>query len=460
MDKSKPVFFSFSLAKSKKQKEVLFTSVKIYSVKEKSIGAKKKFQSGDTIVSVNGNMINDVLDYDFYIADENLKIDVIKASGKQKLIRINKDEYEDIGLEFETYLIDSQRSCRNNCMFCFVDQMPCGMRESLYFKDDDDRLSFIFGNYVTLTNLPQQEIDRIIKMHISPINISVHTTNPELRVKMMNNRFAGDVLSYIDQLANAGIKLNCQLVLCPDVNDGEELKRSLRDLGKLFTSVQTIACVPVGLTKHRQNLPYIEPYTKEKAAAVVKIINDFSKDFLAEHETRLAYPADEFFIKAEQEIPDSDYYGEFTQLENGVGIVALQRAEFMEALSDLAESDTKRRITLATGVDAEVFIQNLVDELKKKWHNLECNVVAVENDFFGKTITVAGLVTGQDILAKLDGTDLGDELLLPGCMLRHEQDKFLDDITLDEFKAKLNISVRLCDNDGYDLLNALIGKLD
>ncbi|MFZ2538381.1 MAG: DUF512 domain-containing protein [Oscillospiraceae bacterium] len=401
-----------------------------------------------------------MLDFDFYIADEKLKIDVIKANGKHKIIRINKEEYEDIGLEFETYLIDKQRSCRNNCMFCFVDQMPIGMRESLYFKDDDDRLSFIFGNYVTLTNLPQEEIDRIIKMHISPINISVHTTNPELRVKMMNNRFAGEVLSYIDQLANAGIKLNCQLVLCPDVNDGEELKRSLRDLSKLFPSVQTIACVPVGLTKHRENLPHLEPYTKEKAEAVIDIIHDFSKEFFEENGTHLAFPADEFYVKAQREISDADYYGEFTQLENGVGIVALQRSEFIEALVDIEESDTRRRVTVATGVDAKPYIEKLVDELKKKWHNLECNVIAVENEFFGKTITVAGLVTGQDILATLDGIDLGDELILPSCMLRHEQDKFLDDITLDELKTKLSINVRLCDNDGYDVLNALIGAHD
>ena len=401
-----------------------------------------------------------MLDYDFYIADEKLKIEVVKVNGSHKTIRINKDEYDDIGLEFETYLIDEQRSCRNNCIFCFVDQMPKGMRDTLYFKDDDDRLSFIFGNYITLTNLPQSEIDRIIKMHISPINISVHTTNPTLRVEMMKNRFAGDVLSYIDQLANAGIKLNCQLVLCPDVNDGEELKRSLHDLGKLFPSVQTIACVPVGLTKYRENLPTVAPYTKEKAAAVVDIIEEFSKDCMAKNQTHLAYPADEFFIKAERPIPNADYYGEFTQLENGVGMISLQKSEFMDALADISPCDTTRKITVVTGVDAKDCIQSLVDELTKKWHHLECNIIAVENEFFGKTITVAGLVTGQDILAKLDGLDLGDELLVPSCMLRHEQDVFLDDITLDELKAKLNINVRLCDNDGYDVLHALIGTLD
>lgn len=401
-----------------------------------------------------------MLDYDFYIADEKLKIDIIKENGKHKTIHIKKQEYEDIGLEFETYLIDKQRSCRNNCMFCFVDQMPSGMRESLYFKDDDDRLSFIFGNYVTLTNLPQEEIDRIIKMHISPINISVHTTNPELRVKMMNNRFAGKVLSYIDQLANAGIKLNCQLVLCPNVNDGVELKRSLNDLAKLYPSIQAIACVPVGLTKYRQNLTHIEPYTKQKAQEVIDIITTFSDEFMKKNGSRLVYPSDEFFIKAECEIPDADYYGEFTQLENGVGIVALQKSEFLSALEEIPECDIKRKVTVATGVDAKPHIQNLVDELQKKWHNLECNVIAVENEFFGKTITVAGLLTAQDILKELDGIDLGDELILPSCMLRHEQDRFLDDITLEEFKSKLNTNVRLCDNDGYDVLNALIGTHD
>lgn len=346
-------------------------SVKIYSVKKGSIAAKKGLTGGDIVLTINNNAINDVLDFDFYMTDEKLKLLVLKKDGRKVLFLIKKDEYEDLGLEFDSYLIDEQHSCKNKCIFCFVDQMPKGLRETLYFKDDDDRLSFLFGNYITLTNVKQEEIDRIIKMHISPINISVHTTNPELRVKMMNNRFAGDVLKYIKQLADAGIKLNCQLVLCPDINDGEELKRTLNDLAALYPNVQAVACVPVGLTKYRENLPHIEPYDKESAAAVVDIIENFSDEFYSKNQARLAYPSDEFFIKAQREIPSGEYYGEYTQLENGVGIIAMQRSEFMEAFEDIEESSKIRKITVATGVDAKDFIVKLVDVLKKKWHNLE-----------------------------------------------------------------------------------------
>lgn len=434
-------------------------SVVINGITKKSIADKNKLTSLDTIISINGNQINDVLDYEFYAADKNLNIEVKKSDGSLQNIKIKKDEYEDLGILFKTYLIDKQHSCTNKCIFCFVDQMPKGMRESLYFKDDDDRLSFIFGNYITLTNMKSEEIDRIIKMHISPINISVHTTNPELRKEMMKNRFAGDVLEYIDRLANAGIKLNCQLVLCKGINDGDELKHSLNDLSKLVPSVQTIACVPVGLTKHREGLYKLEPYDKETAQKTIDIIEEFSSEFFEKNGTRLAYPADEFFIKAEREIPDVEYYEELTQLENGVGIIALQRDEFMSALADEAECDEKRRITIATGVDAKPYLQKLVDELIKKWHNLECNIIAIENKFFGETITVAGLVTGGDIIEQLKGIDLGDQLILPSCMLRHEKDKFLDDVTLEEVESALNINIRLSENDGYELLDAIVGRI-
>lgn len=433
-------------------------SVQVFEVEPKSPAAKKRIESGDLIVSINGNEINDILDYDFYSAEIKLEIEIIKKNGKSKKIKIKKDEYEDIGVAFKTYLIDEHHRCKNNCMFCFIDQMPKGLRESLYFKDDDDRLSFIFGNYITLTNLPESEVDRIIKMHISPVNISVHTTNPELRAKMMNNRFAGESLRYIKKLADAKIKMNCQLVLCPGVNDGEELKKSLNELSKLYPSVESIACVPVGLTSHREGLPEIEPYNEKTAAEVIDIIEAFSSDFLKKNGSRLAYPADEFFIRAKRKMPAADYYEDFVQLENGVGIVALQRKEFEDALSEIEESSCKRRITVATGVDAAPFIQALVDELQKKWHNLYCKVIAVENEFFGKTITVAGLLTGRDLLNRLKDEDLGDELLLPSCMLRHEQDKFLDDMTLSELKAALNIPITLCENDGADILYKLIGK--
>lgn len=429
--------------------------VRIHQIKKGSLAEKKKLLSGDLIEKVNGNPINDILDYDFYCAEEKLKIEVLRPPSERFVIRLKKSEYEDIGAEFESYLIDHQRSCRNNCIFCFVDQTPPGMRESLYFKDDDDRLSFLFGNYVTLTNITEEEIQRIIKMRISPINVSVHTTNPELRIAMMKNRFAGKVLSYLDLLAEGGIQLNCQLVLCPGINDGEELKRSLSDLSRLFPAVQSIACVPVGITRYREGLPELHAYTQETARKVIAEIHAFAESFQKEKGCRLAYPSDEFFLRAQLPLPEEEYYEDFSQLDNGVGMLTLLKSEFHAALYELPESEKSRKVSLATGTDAAPFLQNLIDELKKKWHNLECNVYAIQNDFFGHSITVAGLITGKDLLAQLSEKDLGEELLLPTCMLRHEQDKFLDDITLAEVKECLGLPIRLVENDGERLLNAI-----
>lgn len=435
-------------------------SVKICSVTPKSIAAKKHLKPLDILISINKNDINDVLDYDFYASEEVLELVVQKPNGKLKNITLKKEQYEDLGLNFETYLMDGQRACKNKCVFCFIDQLPPGMRDTLYFKDDDDRLSFIFGNYITLTNIPSEEIDRIIKMHISPINISVHTTNPELRVKMMNNRFAGERLSFLYRLANAGIKLNCQLVLCPGYNDGEELKRSLSDLLALGESIISIACVPVGTTKFRENLPELRGFTQAEAKETIEIIESFSEKALEAHGARIVYPADEFFIKAKLPIPPASYYDEFPQIENGVGIIASQRAEFIDAISIAEYDDAPRNITIATGVDAAPHIQYLVDETRKKWHNLNVQVIAVKNIFFGETITVAGLLTGQDLLSRLKDEKLGDELLLPSCMLRSEQDIFLDDMSLEALKRELNINIRPCENDGYLLLDAILGIND
>ena len=435
-------------------------SVRIFQVEPGSIAARARLERGDRIETINGNPITDILDYDFYAADETLCLEVEKRSGKHKTLHIRKEEYEDLGLQFETYLIDQQRSCRNNCIFCFVDQMPPGMRESLYFKDDDDRLSFLFGNYITLTNMKDEEIDRIIKMHISPINVSVHTTNPELRCQMMKNRFAGKSLSYLHKLANAGIHINCQLVLCPGINDGEELTRSLNDLAALWPSVQSIACVPVGLTRFRDGLPSLTAYTPQTARETIREIERFSSAFLKEHGTRLAYPADEFFIQAGLPFPNDAYYEEYSQLENGVGMISLLQQEFRLALAQFDPPLTSRRVTLATGTAAYPFLRGLVDELQKKWHTLPCEVVAIQNDYFGHSITVAGLITGTDLAAQLAGRDLGEELLLPACMLRHEQDRFLDDMTLEELQRRLHIPITLCENDGAALLYAICGVSD
>lgn len=434
-------------------------SILIEGVIPESPADKRKIRGGDRLVSVNGHEITDVLDYDFYTAEERIRLTLERGdTGRKRTVRLKKGEYEPLGLTFENFLMDKQHHCRNKCIFCFVDQMPPGLRESLYFKDDDTRLSFLFGNYVTLTNLDDKEIDRIITMHISPINVSVHTTNPELRVAMMKHKRAGEVLSYLPKLAAAGISLNCQLVLCPGINDGGELLRSLNDLAKLYPAVQSIACVPVGLTKYRDGLPEISPYTKEQAAAVIDAVEHFAHAFQAEHGTRLAYPADEFYIKAGRPLPGEDDYEEYPQLENGVGLITSLQTEFRAALAELPEKDTPRRVTLATGVDAAPYIRELAEELKTKRKNLVCNVIPVKNRFFGETITVAGLLTGQDILAALEGLDLGDALLLPSCVLRHEQDRFLDDMTFDFFREKIPVPILLCENEGSALLSALTGE--
>ncbi|SCH43179.1 putative FeS-containing Cyanobacterial-specific oxidoreductase [uncultured Ruminococcus sp.] len=435
-------------------------AVIISNVAPGSLAAKKKIGAGDTLVSINGNQITDVLDYQFYITETVLRL-VIKRKEDQHfcVLKIKKQQYEDIGLEFETYLMDQQRTCTNSCIFCFVDQMPPGMRDSLYFKDDDARLSFLFGNYITLTNLKQSEIDRIIKMKISPINISVHTTNPKLRCEMMHNRFAGEKLDYVRQLSKAGITINCQLVLCPGINDGEELKRTLSDLGSLYPNIQSVACVPVGLTKYREGLYPLERYHRETAREVIRIVGDFAEDFYQKHGTRLAYASDEFYIRAELPLPQDDFYEDFAQLENGVGVIAMLRTDFRDLMRELPEDGKARNVSIATGTDAAPFLAELVDEAKKKWHNLTCRIYPIRNDFFGETITVAGLVTAQDIIKQLQGKELGDVLILPNCMLRHEQDKFLDDYTVADVEQALAVRVKVTGTEGDEFLRGILEEV-
>ena len=432
-------------------------AVQITAVEQGSPAAQVDILPGDTLCAINGHSIEDVLDYRFYMMERSLQL-VLSREGKEMHKAVHKGEYEELGLEFETYLMDSQRTCYNKCIFCFVDQMPPGMLESLYFKDDDSRLSFLFGNYITLTNLKRREIDRIKQMHISPINISVHTMNPGLREKMMCNRFAGEALGTVYELAQSGIKLNTQLVLCPGINDGEELRYSLKELLGLYPGVQSVACVPVGLTKYREGLPQLEPYTRERAAEVVRIVEELGDKSLAENGERVCYASDEFYLRAGLPIPPAEFYGEFNQLENGVGLVASLEDEFSSALA-LEEGDSReRRISLATGVDAAPILAGLAQRLREKWPGVVCTVYPIVNDFFGHTITVAGLVTGKDLLAQLAGRDLGEELLIPSVMLRHEQDKFLDDVTLEEAKAALGVPIRTVENDGFILLAAFLGE--
>ncbi|MEG1243298.1 MAG: DUF512 domain-containing protein, partial [Oscillospiraceae bacterium] len=402
----------------------------------------------------------------FYSCDNKLEIKLENEKGKNYKIKFRKkDDYDDIGLDFETYLIDKKHSCRNNCVFCFVDQLPKGMRDSLYFKDDDERLSFFFGNYVTLTNLSQHDVERIMEMHISPVNISVHTMNPELRVRMMKNKNAGESLKIIKQLAEAGIELNTQLVLCPGINDGEELKFSLNELAKLYPSVNTIAAVPLGVTKHREELEKLETYTSETAGQTIDIIEEFSNIFFEKHGTRLAYAADEFYIQAGREMPPYEFYEEFTQLENGVGMWALLKQEFYDCLSDEQFKSPQRpiKVTMATGTAAYPLINEFANKLQDEFNNLTIDACEIKNNFFGHTVTVAGLLTGQDLVNQLKGKELGDALAIPASMLKgtYPQDDcadniFLDDMTLEQAEEQLEIRIIPLGNDGSEIVTKLL----
>jgi len=433
-------------------------SVVIKSVLKGSPAYKKGLRDSDTLLSLNGNSILDVLDYRFYQNNSRVTVEYINSKGKVKTVKIKKDEDDELGLEFETYLMDKKHTCRNKCIFCFIDQLPKGLRDTLYFKDDDSRLSFLFGNYITLTNITEHEVERIINMHISPINISVHTTNPELRVKMMNNKNAGEVLSIMKRFNDAGIKLNCQLVLCPEVNDGKELERSLSDLLNL-EQVECIAAVPVGITRYRENLAELTPYNKERAAETLKILEHYGDLSVEKYGERRVYGADEFYILAEKDLPDAEYYGEFHQLENGVGLVPLLLSEVQNAIVDSDYNSEKERIiSIATGEAAYPFITEMVDRISKKWDNIKCTVYPIKNDFFGGEINVSGLVTATDIKAQLKNKSLGEELLIPSVMLRDGGDMFLDSVTLEELSEELGIKITPVENDGYDFLDKILGE--
>lgn len=432
-------------------------SVLINGVTVGSPADKAGIKSGETLLRLNGNEIVDVLDYRFYQNECRVKADIMSKDGKERSVTVVKAEYDELGLLFETYLMDKQHSCRNKCIFCFIDQLPKGLRESLYFKDDDSRMSFLFGNYITLTNLTEHEIDRIIKLHISPVNVSVHTTDPELRVKMMGNRFAGESLSALWRLCEAGIKVNCQLVLCPGWNDGTALEKSLSDLIK-YPSVASIACVPVGLTAFRDGLCKLEPFCAKTARDVIDITERFGDETLKLYGERRVFASDEFYIEAETPLPDASFYGDFLQLENGVGMWAMLESECEEAVDDFDGPAAARKVTVATGESAYALLSNIVDKVTEKWHNLKCEVVAVKNNFFGGHITVTGLLTGTDIIEQLSGRDIGDELLISSSMLRHEGDMFLDSVTVTEVENALNTKIRVVDSDGWALMSALCGE--
>lgn len=429
--------------------------VKINSVAEGSPAGRSGVREGDLLACINGHKVRDVLDYMYYAAETEVTLDIVRH-GEELTFRIEKDEYDDLGLEFDTFLMDSKQRCSNNCVFCFIDQMPPGMRETLYFKDDDARLSFLQGNYVTLTNLHQEDIDRIIRMKLN-INVSVHTTNPELRVKMMHNRFAGEKLKFIWQLAENGIKLNCQVVCCPGLNDGDELRRTLRDLGGLMPNITSMAVVPVGVTKFRQGLYPLTTFNKQTAGETIDIIAGYQQEFLEKFGTRTVFPSDEFFLIAERDIPDMEFYEDFPQYENGVGMLRSLMDEFEKALEIAEWEGDDRHVTIATGYSPYPIICQLAKQAEEKFPQLRCDVYRIRNDFFGDTITVTGLITAQDLIAQLRGKDLGEELLISSAMLRRNSDVFLDDLTVPDVERELGVPLRSSDSDGYELLDAIMG---
>lgn len=433
--------------------------VEVSFVVKDSPADKAGLLAHDRIISVNGNPINDGLDYYFYTTEKALVIEA-ERNGKPLKLKLKKGEYEPLGAEFETYLITKQKRCRNNCVFCFIDQNPKGMRESIYFKDDDERLSFLHGNYVTLTNLTDDDIARIIKMHISPVNVSVHTMNPELRCTMMGNRFAGKCLDYLTDLSEHGIAINAQLVLCPGINDGEELKYSMEKLYAL-KSLQSVSAVPVGLTAHREGLPELRLFTAEEARAVIETIGEFTKRPLEEKGVRMFYPSDEFYLTAGLPIPPEDEYDGYPQLENGVGMLRCHREEFMWALDSaveagLADKVSPQKVYVATGYAAYDHICALCAKAVEAFPRLECKVFRVENEFFGNTVTVSGLVTGGDLVKTLKPASGCDRLVIPCNMLRSEGDLFLDGVSLEEAAESLGYPITVAEKDGVDLLYKLL----
>ena len=425
----------------------------IANVEPGSIAEELELEAGDILLEINGNNIEDVFDYHYFMNEEYVELLVRKADGEEWELEIEKEFEEDLGLSFENGMMDDYRHCKNKCIFCFIDQMPPGMRETLYFKDDDTRLSFLQGNYVTLTNLKEKDVEKIIKYKLSPINISFQTTNPQLRCKMLHNRFAGESLKIVDKLIEAGITINGQIVLCKNWNDGEELERSLRDLYQYLPNLQSVSVVPVGLSKFREGLEPLEPFKKEDAKQVIALIEKWQKKAYGEYGLHFIHASDEWYLLAEEELPEESSYDGYLQLENGVGMLRLLESEFHDALAKKTGDQISRKISIATGKLAAPVLRKFMEELKEIYPNTEVNVYDITNEFFGEKITVAGLITGQDLKKQLKGKDLGTKLLLPCHMLRSGEEVFLDDVTVSELSEYLQIPIEIVDSDGAVLLH-------
>lgn len=424
------------------------------------IGEELGIEPGDKLLAINGSEIQDVFDYYYYEESEQLLLLIEKPDGEEWELEIEKDEDESLGIEFDQSLMDEYRSCRNKCMFCFIDQMPKGMRETLYFKDDDSRLSFLQGNYITLTNMSDHDVERIVKYRLEPINISFQTTNPELRCKMLHNRFAGEALKKVDILYRGQIEMNGQIVLCKGVNDGEELERTIRDLTGYLPYLKSVSIVPVGLTKYRDGLYPLEPFTKEDAKEVLSVIHRWQEKIYQEHGIHMIHAGDEWYVLAEEEVPEEERYDGYLQLENGVGMMRLLFNEVQEALSAVTGDERQREISLATGRLMYPYIGKILEEIRKKFPNITTYLYAIRNDFFGERITVSGLITGQDLTGQLKGQPLGERLLLPCNMLKIGEPVFLDDFTLEEVENSLQVKTDIVKSSGQDLLDAVIGAYE
>ncbi len=432
---------------------------RIVKIESGSIAEEVGIAPGDVLVSVDGFSVEDVFDWRELTRQEELTLIVRKPDGEEWEIDVEKDEYEDLGLVFENDLMSDYRSCSNQCIFCFIDQMPLGLRPTLYFKDDDSRLSFLQGNYITLTNMKEADVDRICRYHMEPMNISVHTTNPELRCKMLHNRFAGKVLAYLDRFYEAGLHMNAQIVLCKGYNDGKELERTLSDLYRYVPVLESLSIVPVGLTKYREGLTHFEPFTKKEAGAVIDLAEKWQKKAFQEKGLHFVHASDEFYLTAGRDFPEESRYDGYLQLENGVGMARSMLTDAEKAVRRMKKDGAKTHYIFATGALAAPLLEKVLSMVNEKFPGHKNDVVAIRNDFFGETVTVAGLVTGQDLLKQLSGRPLHDGVILPNCMFRSGEEVFLDDMTRTELEEKLGVKVYILRGDARSTVHAMAGRL-
>lgn len=433
----------------------------ITKVISNGIAEEVGIEVNDVLLSINDNKINDIIDYKFLSADEEIILEVEKADGEIWEIEVEKEYGEDLGIEFGGGIMDKAKSCSNKCIFCFIDQLPKGMRETLYFKDDDSRLSFLQGNFVTLTNMKDEDIDRIIQYHISPINVSVHTTNPELRVQMLNNRFAGSVFERMKKLADAGIIMNAQIVSVPGINNGDELERTITDLYTLYPQISDVAVVPIGITKFRQGLKQVNTYTKEQSIEEIENIKKLQDIYMKEVGKPFVRLSDEFYLVAGKQIPSQEFYDDYHQIEDGIGMVRCFRDAIDDALEYLSPN-IKGSFSIATGTLAYPELLEASNKIKNKNSNIKLDVYGIVNNYFGSTITIAGLLTGTDIIDQMKGIISSEYLLLPNNMFRKgyeladsTEQIMLDDMKIKDIELALNVKVIVVDYTGEDLIQKL-----